>query len=63
MKKKNTVKQKTIKNRVEQEQNYIKFLEKRLASENFINNCPDDIEITKKKLSKARLILKLLENK
>ena len=56
-------KQKTKKDRITQEVEYIKFLEKRLSSENFKKNCPDEIEITKKKLDKARLILRVLEKK
>ena len=61
---KNTNKRKSPpQDRLKQELEYIAFLEKRLSSENFRKNCPDEIELTKKKLDKARLIKRCLETK
>lgn len=51
----------TIEERVKHEREYIDFLTKRLASENFRKNMPPKaIEMTENKLKKARLVLKLL---
>lgn len=44
-------------------EDFIKFLEKALASKNFKNNDPERYEKTKGKLDKERLKLKLLYNK
>jgi hypothetical protein len=54
------VKQKVTKKQIE---DYIKFLEKALASENFKKNKPTEYEKYKVKLSKERLKLNLLFNK
>ena len=53
-------KQKVTKKQIE---DYIKFLEKALASQNFKNNKPLEYEKYKEKLSKERLKLNLLFNK
>jgi len=48
--------------RLKHEQDYIKFLETRLASKNFQKNAsPEEIEKTEKKLKKARLVLRMLK--
>ena len=48
--------------RLKHEQDYIKFLETRLASKNFQKNAsPEEIEMTEKKLKKARLVLRMLK--
>jgi hypothetical protein len=48
--------------RIKHEQNYIAFLEKRLASKNFkANSTPEEYEMTEKKLKKARLVFKMLK--
>lgn len=53
---------KTHKSEVEQEQGYIAFLEKRLASANFkANVSPEEYEETQKKLKKARFKLRTLQ--
>ncbi len=44
-------------------EDYIKFLEKALASKNFKNNDPEKYEVYKEKLAKEKLKLKLLFNK
>ena len=50
-------------NRIEQEQQYIAFLEKRVASKNFrANVSKEEYNATKAKLKKARLVLKLLQS-
>ncbi len=47
--------------RIEQERNYIAFLEKRVNSENYRNAVsPEEFDKTKEKLKKARLVLKIL---
>ncbi len=47
---------------IKQETDYISFLEKRLASQNFKNNVSEDeYDKTKSKLDKARLKLRLLK--
>lgn len=49
--------------RLEQEKNYIAFLEKRLASKNFRNNVSkEEVGKTEQKLKKAKLVLKLLQS-
>ena len=49
--------------RIQQERDYIAFLEKRLASENFHrNSSPAIIEMTKGKLKKAKLLIRCLES-
>jgi len=54
-----------MKNKVTKKQveDYIKFLEKALASKNFKNNDPDKYEKYKQKLDKEKLKLKLIFNK
>lgn len=48
--------------RINKEREYIAFLEKRLASKNFHKNeSPAIIEMTKGKLKKAKLLIRLLE--
>ena len=48
--------------RVKHEQDYIKFLENRLRSQNFKNNVSlEEYEATEKKLKKAKLVLRILE--
>jgi hypothetical protein len=54
------MKKQTTKKDIEE---YIKFLEKALASKNFKNNNPERYEKVKGKLDKERLKLKLLYNK
>jgi len=54
------MKKQTTKKEIE---DYIKFLEKALASKNFKNNEPEKYEQYKGKLEKERLKLKLLFNK
>ena len=50
--------------RIQHEKDYIAFLEKRLASGNFhANVSKDEVESTKAKLKKARLVLRCLEAK
>ena len=50
------------KQRIKHEENYIKFLERRLASKNFQKNItPEEIENTKCKLKKARLVFRMLK--
>ena len=50
--------------RIQHEKDYIAFLEKRLASGNFYANVSkDEVESTKAKLKKARLVLRCLEAK
>ena len=45
------------------EQEYVQFLEKRLASPHFRDNSPKTVvDMTEKKLKKARLVLKLLQS-
>ena len=52
----------TNQKRIQHEENYIRFLERRLASNNFKKNAtPEEYEETEKKLKKARLILKVLK--
>ena len=51
----------TKQQRIQHEQNYIKFLERRLASKNFRKNVsPEEIEKTEQKLKKARLVFRTL---
>jgi hypothetical protein len=48
--------------RIQHEQDYIKFLERRLASANFKkNSSPDEYAKTEQKLKKARLVFKVLQ--
>jgi hypothetical protein len=48
--------------RIKHEEDYIKFLEKRLGSNNFRkNSSKEEIEKTESKLKKARLVLKVLK--
>lgn len=50
------------KKRIKHEQDYIAFLEKRLASTNFRKNeSAEVVEKTEAKLKKARLVLKILQ--
>ncbi len=47
---------------LQHEQDYVAFLEKRLASKNFqANSTPEEVEKTKEKLKKARLKLKFMK--
>jgi hypothetical protein len=47
--------------RIKHEQDYIAFLEKRLASKNFRSNeSAEEISKTEQKLKKAKLVLKIL---
>jgi hypothetical protein len=49
---------------IKHETDYVEFLKKRLASENFKkNSTPEEIEATKKKYDKAKFKLKLLKGK
>ncbi len=53
---------KSIRERIEHEEKYITFLQKRLNSTNFKNNVSSEEFIeTEKKLKKAKLILKMLK--
>ncbi len=48
--------------KLEQHREYIKFLEKRLASKNYKKNVsPEEYSVTESKLKKAKLVLKVLE--
>jgi hypothetical protein len=48
--------------RKKHEEDYIKFLETRLKSKNFQKKAsPEEIEMTEKKLKKARLVLRMLK--
>lgn len=48
--------------RIKHEEEYIKFLERRVNSANFKKNVsPEEYEKTEKKLKKARLILRTLQ--
>lgn len=59
MSKKKTSKDKKIKH----EEDYVKFLKKRLESENFKTNVTkEEYNVTKKKYEKAKLKLRLLKN-
>ena len=50
------------KKRIEQEVNYIAFLEKRLASANYKKNVPaDEYQKTEEKLKKAKLVLRMFK--
>lgn len=47
--------------RIKHEQDYIKFLERRLASSNFKKNAsPEEYEKTEQKLKKAKLVFRVL---
>jgi hypothetical protein len=49
--------------RLKQEEDYIAFLEKRLASSNFkANVSKEEYEKTAQKLKKAKLVLKILKS-
>jgi hypothetical protein len=49
---------------IRQEEDYVAFLEKRLASKNFRNNVSEEeVKKTEEKLKKARLKLRLLQGK
>jgi len=48
--------------RIKHEEEYIAFLERRLASANFKkNSSPEEYEKTEKKLKKAKLVLRVLQ--
>jgi len=48
--------------KIKHEQDYIKFLENRLKSNNYKKNVsPEEYEETEKKFKKAKLILKILK--
>jgi hypothetical protein len=48
--------------RIKQEENYIEFLERRLASSNYKKNVsPEEYENTERKLKKAKLVLRVLQ--
>lgn len=50
------------KKEIQHELDYIKFLERKLASNNFKKKAtPEEIEETEYKLKKARLVLKVLQ--
>lgn len=50
-----------MKSKLEQHKDYIKFLERRLASSNFKKNVSqEEYEKTEAKLKKAKLVLKIL---
>ena len=54
---------KTLAKKIEQEENYVAFLRKRLDSDNFKTNVTkEEYELTKKKLDKAKLKLKFLKD-
>ena len=54
---------KSTKEKIEHEQKYILFLEKRLNSVNFKNNVStEEFAATQEKLKKAKLILKILKS-
>lgn len=56
------MKRQTNQQRIQHEQEYIAFLEKRLASVNFKKNVPpEEFVKTQEKLKKARLVLKVLQ--
>ena len=57
------MKQKSKQDRIKHEEDYIKFLEKRLDSKNFhANVSKSEVEETKDKLKKSKLILKILKS-
>jgi len=47
--------------RIKHEEDYIAFLEKRLASQNYQQNCSSEVYKTEQKLKKERLVLKILK--
>ena len=52
----------TPQKRIQHELDYVKFLERRLASSHFKKNVsPEEYAETEKKLKKARLILRVLQ--
>lgn len=54
---------KSLKDRVQHEEKYITFLEKRLASQNFRQNVSsEEFDATREKLKKAKFILKTLRS-
>lgn len=56
------MKTKTKIDRIKQEVDYVAFLKKRLESDNFKkNSTTEEIEKTKKKYDKAKLVLKILQ--
>jgi hypothetical protein len=58
----NKKKQPTLQERIAHEENYVAFLERRLASENYkANATAEEYAETKAKLDKARFILKTLK--
>jgi hypothetical protein len=51
-----------MKNRLQQEKDYVEFLERRLKSANFKKNVsPEEFDKTAQKLKKAKLVLRVLE--
>ena len=49
-------------NRIQHEQDYIEFLERRVKSANFKKKVsPSEYEMAEKRLKKARLVLRMLE--
>jgi hypothetical protein len=56
------MKDKGINKKIEQEEQYVAFLKKRLDSENFKTNVTkEEYELTKKKYDKAKLKLRFLK--
>lgn len=56
------MKKKTKQDKIQQEQRYITFLEKSLASKNFHDKVsPEIVQLTKEKLKKAKLVLRCLK--
>ena len=54
-------KERTVKERIKQEEDYLAFLKKRLESKNFKNNVSqEEFDKTKEKYDKAKLVLKIL---
>ncbi len=50
------------KDRIKHEEEYVAFLERRVASANYMNSVSkEEYEQTKAKLKKARMVLKLLK--
>lgn len=56
-------KERSLAEKIKQEEDYVSFLKKRLDSENYKNSVTkEEYEKTKKKYDKAKLILKMLKD-
>jgi hypothetical protein len=60
---KNMTKKNSTKDKLQHEKEYVEFLKKRLASKHFKENVSsEEFQLTKKKLDKAKLVLRILEH-